>query len=99
MKRICTYRQVLGKVTRYAILPLLAINISLTALASNHSYSHSHKAKVSKLSFRNMLKKTLSTSAKKREFAYISAKLAQSNMPRFLALIPVIETNYKQNAV
>jgi membrane-bound lytic murein transglycosylase D len=88
-----------SKVSRLVVLPVLVLGMSMSAFATNHFSLNHSKAKTVKASFSGQLKRALATDAKKRQFEFIRNKLAANNLPKDLALIPVIESHYNKNAV
>lgn len=88
----------LRKLIKVAICPVLVVGVSMSTLASSHIASVP-SITLKKVSSGNQLQNTLSTSLQKQQFSFISKQLTQHQLPKELALIPVIESHYNKQAV
>lgn len=90
-----------GRLTAVATSFFLVLGFSGNTLASSHrDVIPSIKPATTHLILNGgQLKQTLANSQKKQQFLFISKKLDEFRLPKDLALIPVIESQYNKGAV
>jgi soluble lytic murein transglycosylase-like protein len=78
-----------SKLFKLATVSLCVISIPMSGFAKAHTNAGQGQE----------LRKVLSAQDKRQKFEYVAKKLDEYKLPRALALIPVIESQYNNNAV
>jgi membrane-bound lytic murein transglycosylase D len=77
-----------SKFVQLAMISFVASGVSIASYANGHSHKSNSE-----------VKRALASDLQKNQFSYISKKLTEHNLPKNLALIPVIESHYNAHAV
>ena len=88
----------LAKATTFSYL-VLGASVSSFASNNQNSVPATHSAQHAVSNGGSELQSALATNEQKSQFIFVSKKLNELQMPKELALIPVIESQYHDNAV
>jgi membrane-bound lytic murein transglycosylase D len=79
---------------KFVLFPVLVLNFSLPAFASEAPFNSIKQPAIS-----TQIKQTFNTAQKRQEFNFITQECTDLNLPKALAVIPIIESAYNPQEV